>query len=1277
MSTLYHALFDSCRRWAGAPANWARRLSSGVGLRGLRLGVVLLLAAVIWLGTTRFGVPSAAPSQQRFRPQLVRGYIATRVGKDDPTGAAAKLAPRDIFLPDVRVFLRDLLNGTDGQPVTTDLSGRFTLRAERASRYQVCWKAPGFVDGCEAKIFSVANTYVFLSTLRIAVARRNDTTAVFGRVQMKDGSAPRHLAPLAATNAFAQVTLLDGGGNKLQQVYVNNFGDYMLPQTPVRQAITLRAQIEAGLNEQRILPEANLAGAPFHAINLTIGNTPPRIEPVVPGTAAGQRLKNARPGSTVRLTAQASDADGDPLQFKWQLAAGSGVLSAVTGAQVNWTVPTQPGRYSLNVTAFDGKGGYAQSPLSLRVDEAGIPFSGQVDATDGTLVSGATVEINGRTAVTGATGYFQIRVQDARRFVLNIRKPGYALVSRIYDDAVTGGRWTMTRATVTTIDPTRNNDVVNERTPRDCPGPAANRLNWRGFPQLLNPQWQDGKGNVIAAKRGEVPVPQPGGQQQNCGPGVRVRIAANSLQDQQGQPPAGNVQVALSTVDLRSPEQMPGDYTVRLPGGTTRVMESYGAGIIEITSGARRYNLKPGTTATMTIPIDPSQLAAGGSIPATIPILFYNERDGVWVQEGTANRSGNNYVAVVKHFSAINTDLVKTNQSCVEVISPALPASYKLETTIPLGGGAAPRVITSMIDNSSPSRHVLYNLPSNTNIVVVPIRLAADAGGAANTPIGTFVVNTGGPQNPTNPNLPVLTPQGYTACSTRVTLSELAIPPEPLSGEFLHGLYSFEAVDLTELTASDPALAATYDTATANYYAQIDPRGKRPTLNDFKTANGFPTGEIRGVFANSGDLGFGRDMHCVKKTGSDGLPDIACYVTNYGDINTPDDQDAIDAVNGANPVATVAMEYSRIESPLGNPTEFDDPDRVVKFYVYNGAGTALLRSANLDGLGARPIPQLCMVCHNGEYPGGAVPSGTPTFATRDDVKLGSRFLPFDLRLYTFAPAPHDKATQQAAFKQLNEDIVKNTPPDAAIADVITKMYPGGPAQDETFVVSGWNASADRQAMYRNVVAPTCRTCHVANVFPPLKFDQSSQLIDILGGAESKVCEDHIMPHAKRTHDIFWTSVGPHMPAQFQVFGDTFKTALNGWQGDKCGQFTGGGVTPPSIYSTTIQPLWEGPGSVSDCTGCHLGASPPANLNLTAAVSYANLVNVNAFQLGSMKRIKPSDVAFSYLVHKVEGTQGTVGGSGGKMPQGCSGASCFSAAQIQAIKDWINAGAPPP
>jgi hypothetical protein len=50
--------------------------------------------------------------------------------------------------------------------------------------------------------------------------------------------------------------------------------------------------------------------------------------------------------------------------------------------------------------------------------------------------------------------------------------------------------------------------------------------------------------------------------------------------------------------------------------------------------------------------------------------------------------------------------------------------------------------------------------------------------------------------------------------------------------------------------------------------------------------------------------------------------------------NRPDAADVNDAIAGATPVAAVALEYSQIESQRGSSMEFDDPDRVVTFYVY-------------------------------------------------------------------------------------------------------------------------------------------------------------------------------------------------------------------------------------------------------------------------------------------------------------------------------------------------------
>jgi hypothetical protein len=210
-------------------------------------------------------------------------------------------------------------------------------------------------------------------------------------------------------------------------------------------------------------------------------------------------------------------------------------------------------------------------------------------------------------------------------------------------------------------------------------------------------------------------------------------------------------------------------------------------------------------------------------------------------------------------------------------------------------------------------------------------------------------------------------------------------------------------------------------------------------------------------------------------------------------------------------------------------------------------------------------------------------------------------------------------------------------------------------------------------MYRNVVGHTCRTCHAANPASSLRFSDANQVMSRLGAVETLVCQQHVMPHSLITHNLFWQSIAPNMVAQLESFGEAHKAVVpgNGWVGNKCGVFTPGSGTPPpppTFYNTTIQGIFD-----ARCTGCHIGGSPPANLNLSAATSHAAIVNVNSTELPSMKRIKPNDVPQSYLMHKVKGTQGSVGGSGSQMPLG---GSPLSGGQIGDLESWVNTGALP-
>ena len=111
---------------------------------------------------------------------------------------------------------------------------------------------------------------------------------------------------------------------------------------------------------------------------------------------------------------------------------------------------------------------------------------------------------------------------------------------------------------------------------------------------------------------------------------------------------------------------------------------------------------------------------------------------------------------------------------------------------------------------------------------------------------------------------------------------------------------------------------------------------------------------------------------------------------------------------------------------------------------------------------------------------------------------------------------------------------------------------------------------------------------------------------------------------------------------------------------------GGSGGAPTL-SGSVQPIFN-----TNCalSGCHAGSSPQVGQNLSAGVSFANIVGVASNQ-SALLRVKAGDADSSYLVHKIQGTQGTVGGSCCQMPLG---ASALSQDNIDTIKAWIAAGA---
>lgn len=108
---------------------------------------------------------------------------------------------------------------------------------------------------------------------------------------------------------------------------------------------------------------------------------------------------------------------------------------------------------------------------------------------------------------------------------------------------------------------------------------------------------------------------------------------------------------------------------------------------------------------------------------------------------------------------------------------------------------------------------------------------------------------------------------------------------------------------------------------------------------------------------------------------------------------------------------------------------------------------------------------------------------------------------------------------------------------------------------------------------------------------------------------------------------------------------------------------------PVSLGNHVQPVL----SASCATGsCHGNVSPQHGMDLSAKDStYTYTVNVAAVELGTMDRIEPSNPGTSYLVHKINGTHITAGGSGSQMPLGV-GALPLQTRRM--IARWVTEGA---
>jgi hypothetical protein len=678
--------------------------------------------------------------------------------------------------------------------------------------------------------------------------------------------------------------------------------------------------------------------------------------------------------------------------------------------------------------------------VRLAVGPPNALFSGKTVTNGNVVVPNAELVVNGLTVMTNGAGTFSLTVPEAPRYVFTIKKDGFQTISKIFLHEKVGKTYKLLPAKADILDPTKDN-TISIRLPQGSEG-----------------SYKD----------------------------ATVKIRANSIIDSGGNPVAGPVTAYSSRFDhlnlFDKFDRMPGDTGATNALGEDVTLQSLGAVEVNLRGPAgEKYNIAPGMPSDLTYPVHPSQV---GIATPTIPLWYYNEKSGLWEEDGKATLVGSDYVAQAKHFSAINVDLEKVNATCLKLVVDLtrLNPTFRIRLTVP-GYPVRDRDVDEAVD-------ALVRLPPNVAASEIVVLDDTD------TPIpNSKRIFTTGDVVPAGTNLALQAP--YNECITPpsppVTLS-IDLPQNP-------GTMWLSRISNDETYAN-------------NYYTAIS---ADPDLDTWKNRNEFNLGDdAHGVYLNAGDLEFGRNMHMNKR--SDG--GIAFYVTNYGDAEK--------AFGDIDHGATVAMEYSNHPAGPGNP-------KFTKFYVFAPDGT-LTNRAELDNRGDKFVPGLCIVCHGGTKPPDIIAANGNT---------DSKFIPFDLHSYDTSPLfPNHgfpvalpRAAQEEDFRKMNEGIYFFTPATDAQKAMIDGLYPGGVTlvnetqhDDINHIPVNWQVNATDKTFYNTVVRPSCRACHMSRTYP---LDWGDGAAFQNGGTFFAACDPNggYMPQSFVTWRNFWHSVTPGDPGQ--------------------------------------------------------------------------------------------------------------------------------------------------
>lgn len=248
-----------------------------------------------------------------------------------------------------------------------------------------------------------------------------------------------------------------------------------------------------------------------------------------------------------------------------------------------------------------------------------IALSGIVRDASGTPIEGVSIVSGSSAATTNTDGFFefdQIQVVSVLndRSVVKFSKAGYFDVVRSMDaddDAADGASWEVVMCKK------ENNDFTSIKT------------------------YSSSSDQTLQAGEMKIDMPQDGYKVDGTGASYTGKVKSEM--------------VYLDPNNERFSEMMPGgDLAAVRSDNSSAKLVSYGMTDLNMyAENGDKLQLKEGSKAKLTFPIPAGM---GENPPASIPLWSFNEKTGLWEEEGSAALQGNVYVGEVTHFSWVNLD---------------------------------------------------------------------------------------------------------------------------------------------------------------------------------------------------------------------------------------------------------------------------------------------------------------------------------------------------------------------------------------------------------------------------------------------------------------------------------------------------------------------------------------------------------------------------------------------------------------------------------------------